>query len=80
MQKNIITVRGKETRYLDFGNFDAPAVLFLHGFPASSLLWKTAALAVQNAGYRAIAPDLPGFGQSEAFDEPSTWERYMQFV
>jgi haloalkane dehalogenase len=55
-------------------------VLFLHGFPASSLLWKKAALAVQNAGYRAIAPDLPGFGQSEAFDEPSTWERYMQFV
>ncbi len=80
MQKNIITVRGKETSYLDFGSLDAPAVLFLHGFPESSLLWKEAALAVQKAGYRAIAPDLPGFGQSEAFDEPSTWERYMEFI
>lgn len=80
MQKNIITVRGKETHYLDVGNSNAPAVLFLHGFPESSLLWKEAALAVQEAGYRAIAPDLPGFGQSEAFDEPSTWERYMEFI
>lgn len=44
------------------------------------MLWADAALAVQNAGYRAIAPDLPGFGQSEAFDEPSTWERYMEFI
>jgi pimeloyl-ACP methyl ester carboxylesterase len=78
--KKIITVRGKDTYFLDYGNPDAEVVLFLHGFPESSLLWKEAALAVQKAGYRAIAPDLPGFGQSHSFDEPSTWERYMDFI
>lgn len=78
--KKIMKVRGKETHYLDYGSSNAPAVLFLHGFPESSLLWNEVALEVQKAGYRAIAPDLPGFGQSEAFDEPSTWERYMEFV
>jgi haloalkane dehalogenase len=80
MQKKSITVCGKKTYYLDYGKFDAPAVLFLHGFPESSLLWGEAVLAVQKTGYRAIAPDLPGFGQSEAFDEQSTWERYMEFI
>ncbi|WP_019415371.1 alpha/beta fold hydrolase [Paenisporosarcina sp. TG20] len=78
--KKLMTVRGKETYYLDYGSSNAPAVLFLHGFPESSLLWSEAALVVQKAGYRAIAPDLPGFGQSVAFDEPSTWERYMEFI
>ncbi|CAN7761543.1 alpha/beta hydrolase [Paenibacillus sp. LjRoot153] len=80
MQKKSIIVRGKNTFYLDYGKFDAPVVLFLHGFPESSLLWKEAAQAVMEAGYRAIAPDLPGFGQSEAFNEPSTWERYVEFI
>lgn len=80
MQKKTVLVRGKETFYLDCGDSKAPAVLLLHGFPESSLLWEEAVMALKEAGYRAIAPDLPGFGQSEAFDEPSTWERYMEFL
>ncbi|MCZ8520381.1 MULTISPECIES: alpha/beta fold hydrolase [Paenibacillus] len=80
MDKKTVAVRGKKTTYLDCGEPDAPAVLLLHGFPESSLLWEETAPAVQKAGYRAIAPDLPGFGQSEPFDEPSTWERYMEFI
>lgn len=80
MQKKTVLVRGKETYYLDCGHFDAPVVLFLHGFPESSLLWKEAVSTIQKSGYRAIAPDLPGFGQSESFSEPSTWERYMEFT
>jgi haloalkane dehalogenase len=70
----------KVVYYLECGEVEAPVVLFLHGFPESSLLWEKAALAIQKSGYRAIAPDLPGFGQSEPFQEPSTWERYMQFL
>jgi haloalkane dehalogenase len=80
MQKKSISVRGKETYYLDYGKLDAPVVLLLHGFPESSLLWGEAVLAIQKAGFRAIAPDLPGFGESEAFHEPSTWERYGEFI
>lgn len=80
MQKKCLTIRGKEVYFLDDGLINAPAVLFLHGFPESSLLWGEIVTSVQKAGYRAIAPDLPGFGQSEAFNEPSTWERYMEFI
>lgn len=80
MQKKCLTIRGREVYFLDDGLINAPAVLFLHGFPESSLLWGEIVTSVQKAGYRAIAPDLPGFGQSEAFNEPSTWERYMEFI
>lgn len=80
MQKKSMSIKGKETFFLDSGISDAPVILFLHGFPESSLLWVEAISAVEKLGYRAIAPDLPGFGQSHPFDEASTWERYMEFI
>ncbi|MCF6370476.1 alpha/beta fold hydrolase [Rhizobium halophilum] len=45
------------------GLADAPAILFLHGFPTSSLDW-THILPLLGE-YRAIAPDLLGFGRSD---------------
>jgi pimeloyl-ACP methyl ester carboxylesterase len=41
-------------------------VLLLHGFPTTHLLWRDVAAALATAGFRTIAPDLVGFGQSEA--------------
>src|SRR5436305_2406122 len=40
-------------------------VLLLHGFPDSSHLWRHQIAALAGAGYRVIAPDLRGFGQSD---------------
>lgn len=57
----------------------APAALFLHGYPTSSFLWRNVVPAAAAAGYRAIAPDLPGFGDSAA-DLPGTWERQVEHV
>jgi haloalkane dehalogenase len=57
----------------------APAALFLHGYPTSSFLWRNVLPAAAAAGYRAIAPDLPGFGDSAA-DLPGTWERQVEHV
>jgi pimeloyl-ACP methyl ester carboxylesterase len=41
-------------------------VLLLHGFPDSHRLWNDVAPRLAAAGYRVIAPDLRGFGRSEA--------------
>jgi len=52
---------------LDFHVVDegkGPAVLLLHGFPDSSYLWRHQVPALVKAGYRVVAPDLRGFGQS----------------
>jgi len=43
-----------------------PAVLLLHGFPDSRRLWNEVSPRLVAAGYRAIAPDLRGYGRSDA--------------
>lgn len=44
---------------------EGPAVLMLHGFPDSARLWRHQIPALLDSGYRIIAPDLRGFGESE---------------
>jgi len=62
---------------------DGPArpspVLCLHGFPETSFMWRDVLAAAAGAGYRALAPDLPGSGDSPA-DPPNTWERLVEAV
>jgi haloalkane dehalogenase len=48
-------------------------VVFLHGEPTWSFLWRHVIGPVLEAGYRCIAPDLPGFGRS---DKPTAIEWY----
>jgi haloalkane dehalogenase len=57
----------------------ADPVLLLHGFPESSYMWRHMLPAVTAAGRRAIAPDLPGYGDSPP-DPPGTWERHVEAV
>jgi pimeloyl-ACP methyl ester carboxylesterase len=42
-------------------------------------MWRHLLAALASAGYRALAPDLPGFGDS-APDPPGTWERHVEAV
>jgi pimeloyl-ACP methyl ester carboxylesterase len=50
-----------------------PPVLLLHGWPDSHELWRHQVAALTAAGYRTIAPDLRGLGDS---DKPGTVEEY----
>lgn len=60
-----VQVKGVDVFYREAGPKDAPAVLLLHGFGASSHMFRD--LIPQLAsGYRVIAPDLPGFGLTRA--------------
>ncbi|THD60650.1 MAG: alpha/beta hydrolase [Phenylobacterium sp.] len=43
-----------------------PAILFVHGFPDTAYTWRRQMQVVAAAGYRAIAPDMRGYGQSSA--------------
>jgi pimeloyl-ACP methyl ester carboxylesterase len=43
-----------------------PPVLLLHGFPDSLRLWEAVAPRITAAGFQVIAPDLRGFGESDA--------------
>jgi pimeloyl-ACP methyl ester carboxylesterase len=58
-------VNGVDVFYREAGPRDAPAVLLLHGFGASSHMFRDL-IPVLASGYRVIAPDLPGFGMTRA--------------
>jgi haloalkane dehalogenase len=57
--------------YVDDG--EGEPVVFLHGEPTWSYLWRKVIPPVRDAGFRCIAPDLPGFGRS---DKPTDFEWY----
>jgi pimeloyl-ACP methyl ester carboxylesterase len=59
---------GVEVFYRAAGNPDAPVVLLLHGFPASSFMFRELIPRLADR-YRVIAPDLPGFGFTEVPEE-----------
>jgi pimeloyl-ACP methyl ester carboxylesterase len=55
---------GVNVFYREAGPADAPVVLLLHGFPASSFQYRELISRLADK-YRVIAPDLPGFGFTE---------------
>jgi haloalkane dehalogenase len=66
MGKQRATVRGLEMAYVEVGEGDP--IVFLHGNPTSSFLWRNVIPALQGMG-RCIAPDLIGMGDSQKLPE-----------
>lgn len=62
-----VDVEGRKIFYREAGSINSPAILLLHGFPTSSHMFRNLIPALAGH-YRVIAPDLPGFGFSEAPD------------
>ena len=60
-----MTVDGVGVFYREAGPKNAPAIVLLHGFPSSSREFDTL-IPLLATRYRLIAPDFPGFGQSDA--------------
>jgi haloalkane dehalogenase len=51
--------------WVEEGPPDGPPVLLLHGEPSWSYLYRTMLPVLAAAGFRAVAPDLVGFGRSD---------------
>jgi haloalkane dehalogenase len=68
--------------HVDEGDPDAPVVLLLHGEPSWSYLYRHMIPVLVDAGLRAVAPDLVGFGRS---DKPAqrtdyTYARHVDWL
>ena len=70
--KKHLTVMGKSMAYCEMGEGDP--ILFLHGNPTSSYLWRNIMPFAADLG-RCLAPDLIGMGDSDKLDNPGP-ERY----
>jgi pimeloyl-ACP methyl ester carboxylesterase len=60
-------VEGSKIFYREAGSKTAPTILLLHGFPTSSHMFRNLIPALADR-YHVVAPDLPGFGFSDAPD------------
>jgi len=60
-----IEVSGLNIFYREAGPTDAPTILLLHGYPTSSHMFRNL-IPILSKKYHIIAPDLPGFGYSDA--------------
>src|SRR5499427_9234431 len=59
-----VDVDGFNIFYREAGSADAPALLLLHGFPSASHMFRDLIPLLADR-FRIVAPDLPGFGQSD---------------
>jgi pimeloyl-ACP methyl ester carboxylesterase len=66
-----VTTNGVTLEVVDEGRGEP--VLLLHGFPDSAALWRHQIPALVEAGYRVIAPDLRGFGESDRPADPAAY-------
>lgn len=57
-------VDGVRVHYQEAGRSDAAAMILIHGFASSNLVWSKVLLEFGEAGFRVIAPDLLGYGYS----------------
>lgn len=64
MLTNSAFINGINLTWDDVGH--GPPVVLIHGFPLCRTLWRPQVTALTAAGYRALVPDLRGFGQSDA--------------
>jgi len=66
VEKQFVSVLGKRMAYVEVGAGDP--ILFLHGNPTSSYLWRNIIPHLSDVA-RCIAPDLIGMGDSEPLDD-----------
>ncbi|HEX7119209.1 MAG TPA: alpha/beta hydrolase [Longimicrobiales bacterium] len=62
MRRTEVWVGGRRARYIDAGA--GPPVVFVHGLGLSGAVFRGHCRAFAAAGFRPVAPDLPGFGRS----------------
>jgi pimeloyl-ACP methyl ester carboxylesterase len=71
------SLNGASVHYVEAGPAGGVPVVFLHGFPFSHAMWSEQVDLVARAGYRAIAYDLRGHGQSDVGDGQFTIEGHV---
>ncbi|KAL5135704.1 Epoxide hydrolase A [Glycine soja] len=70
IEQKTVSTNGINMHVASIGS--GPVVLFLHGFPELWYTWRHQLLSLSAAGYRAIAPDLRGYGDTDAPPDASS--------
>ena len=68
---HFVEVDGATVHYQEFGEAGNPTLILIHGYTASTYVWKTVAPMLADLNFHVIAVDLIGFGYS---DKPAWFE------
>lgn len=66
--EHVVRTPRHTTFCLAAGPADGPLVIFCHGWPELSLSWRHQLPALAALGFRAVAPDMRGYGRSSVYD------------
>ncbi|HZH26297.1 MAG TPA: alpha/beta hydrolase [Azospirillaceae bacterium] len=69
--ERLVQANGIRLHVAELGS--GPAVLLCHGWPESHYSWRHQMTALAAAGYRAIAPDMRGYGDSDSPADPAAF-------
>src|SRR6202046_5916390 len=72
-------VDGFKIFYREAGSPDAPKLLLLHGFPSASHMFRDLIPLLADR-FHIVAPDLPGFGKSDAPEGRVTFDRLAEAI
>jgi len=71
IKHRIVSTNGIKMHIAEAGT--GPSVLMCHGFPESWYSWRHQLIALADAGFHAVAPDMRGYGQT---DSPEDMEQF----
>lgn len=66
-ERNSLDVDGQKIAYLSAGPSQGPAIVFVHGWPELSYSWRHQLPVFAGLGFRVLAPDQRGYGNSTVF-------------
>ena len=65
--EHVVKTDRHRTFYLACGAAEAPLIVFVHGWPELSISWRHQLPCMASLGFRAIAPDMRGYGRSSVY-------------
>ena len=72
-------VDGFKIFYREAGSADAPKLLLLHGFPTAGHMFRDLIPLLADRAH-IVAPDLPGFGNSDMPDKGNTFDQIAETI
>jgi soluble epoxide hydrolase/lipid-phosphate phosphatase len=75
--RHVLVTPAHKTSYLEAGPQDGPLLVFVHGWPGLASTWHYQFEHFAARGYRVVAPDMPGYGDSTVHDDPAAYRQEL---
>jgi soluble epoxide hydrolase / lipid-phosphate phosphatase len=75
--RNLLVAPAHTTSYLEAGPENGPLLVFVHGWPGLASTWHYQLEHFAARGYRVVAPDMPGYGDSTVHRDPAAYRQEL---